>query len=294
MSETGPLSPWLQMVFSPLIPASQAPNVVLHHNLPLATEIGPALVASWQSKLTLLSLALELLHYLDDPQWQLASSCRLSHFGYDSLTVSYGEHSVSPQLLINAHHNLTSPLLRCLYKVRALQVHILPPSPPSPSFSPPPHPPPSPPAVSAWRHTRLAAELLSGLSSCLPGRAPAALSPSNTLPAHTAQGTPEVPVATFVYMFSLSFSLPSPYLDLPPQGIMGTEETLSLLHRFMSSFHGASVRAVATTHPEHNVHSHFPPPPSACGCVSSSDSTAVLQPVSLTARSRSGVCHCAV
>ena len=242
------------MVFSPLIPASQAPNVVLHHNLPLATEIGPALVASWQSKLTLLSLALELLHYLDDPQWQLAGSCRLSHFGYDSLTVSYGEHSVSPQLLINAHHNLTSPLLSCLYRVRALQVHILSPSlppslPPSPSL---PHP-----AVSAWRHTRLAAELLSGMSSCLSGRAPAALSPSNTLPARTAQGTPEVPVATSVCTLSLSFSLPSPYLDLPPQGIVCTEETLSLLHRFMSSFHGASVRALATTHPEHNVHSHF-------------------------------------
>lgn len=83
------------MVFSPLIPASQAPDVVLHHNIPLGTELGSALLASWQSKLTLLSLALELLHYLEDPLWPLAASCRLSHFGYDSLTVSHGEHSVS-------------------------------------------------------------------------------------------------------------------------------------------------------------------------------------------------------
>ena len=85
----------LQMVFSPLIPASQAPDVVLHHSLPLGSEVGPSLLASWQTKLTLLGLALELLRYLDDPLWPLADSCRLSHFGYDSLTVSYGEHSVS-------------------------------------------------------------------------------------------------------------------------------------------------------------------------------------------------------
>ena len=89
------LPPPPQMVFSPLIPASQAPDVVLHHHLPLGTDLGPSLLADWESKLALLSMALELLHYLEDPLWPLASSSRLSHFGYDSLTVSYGEHSVS-------------------------------------------------------------------------------------------------------------------------------------------------------------------------------------------------------
>lgn len=58
-------------------------------------ELGPALLALWQSQLTLLSLALELLHYLEDPLWPLGTSCQLSHFGYDSLTVTFGEHSVS-------------------------------------------------------------------------------------------------------------------------------------------------------------------------------------------------------
>ena len=83
------------MVFSPLIPASQAPDVVLHHHLPLGTDLGPALLAYWESKLALLSMALEMLQYLDDPLWPLSASCRLSHFGYDSLTVTYGDNSVS-------------------------------------------------------------------------------------------------------------------------------------------------------------------------------------------------------
>jgi hypothetical protein len=98
----------LVMVFSPLIPASQAPDVVLHHTLPLGAEIGPALLASWQTKLTLLGLALELLCYLDDPLWPLADSCRLSHFGYDSLTVSYGEHSVSALHMTSSCDHMTS------------------------------------------------------------------------------------------------------------------------------------------------------------------------------------------
>lgn len=84
----------LQMVFSPLVPASQAPDIILHHHLPSGTEVGRAILALWRSKLTLLSMALELLSYLDDHLWPLSASCRLSHFGYDSLTVSYGEHSV--------------------------------------------------------------------------------------------------------------------------------------------------------------------------------------------------------
>lgn len=83
------------MVFSPLIPASQAPDVILHHSIPVGMDLAPALLALWQSQLTLLSLALELLHYLEDPLWPLATACQLSHFGYDSLTVTYGEHSVS-------------------------------------------------------------------------------------------------------------------------------------------------------------------------------------------------------
>ena len=84
----------VQMVFSPLIPASQAPDIILHHNLPTHSEVGPAVLALWRNKLALLSMALELLGYVEDPLWPLSSSCRLSHFGYDSLTVSYGEHSV--------------------------------------------------------------------------------------------------------------------------------------------------------------------------------------------------------
>ena len=82
------------MVLSPLLSASQAPDIILHHHLPLTSELGPALIAYWQSKLALLSMALELLHYLEDPDWLLSASCHLSHFGYDSLTISLGEHSV--------------------------------------------------------------------------------------------------------------------------------------------------------------------------------------------------------
>ena len=55
---------------------------------------GPCLLGYWKSKLTLLSLALKLLQYLEDSLWPLSASCCLSHFGYGSLTVTYGEHSV--------------------------------------------------------------------------------------------------------------------------------------------------------------------------------------------------------
>lgn len=73
-------------------------------------ELGPALLALWQSQLTLLSLALELLHYLEEPLWPLATSCQLSHFGYDSLTVTYGEHSVSVGHMTD-HMTCQSPVL---------------------------------------------------------------------------------------------------------------------------------------------------------------------------------------
>lgn len=91
------------MVLAPLIPALQAPDIVLHHHLPLSTEIGSSLLALWHSKLTLLSMALELLHYLDDPDLPLAGLCHLSHFGYDSLTVTLGEHAVCHMICVLDH-----------------------------------------------------------------------------------------------------------------------------------------------------------------------------------------------
>ncbi|CAI8009476.1 Mediator of RNA polymerase II transcription subunit 14 [Geodia barretti] len=167
----------LVMVFSPLIPASQAPDVVLHHHLPLGTDLGPSLLADWESKLALLSMALELLHYLEDPLWPLASSSRLSHFGYDSLTVSYGEHSLS------LHGGMSG-----------LQL----------SFS--------------------------------------LESPHVFLTAHLQQ--------TLLATLSLPVLL---------KGVVGTEETLTLLHKFTDSFPGASLVPLSAAQIQLQYNSLYPP-----------------------------------